>query len=81
SSISYALGAVLGGAFAPTIATALVGAFNSTIAVSTYLFLLVAVSLVATITLKDRTGTNLYLPDEELKPLKTDETPGPMYDP
>ena len=81
SSISYALGAVLGGAFAPTIATALVGAFNTTIAVSTYLFLLVAVSLVATITLKDRTGTNLYLPDEELKPLKTDETPGPMYDP
>lgn len=77
SSISYALGAVLGGAFAPTIATALVGTFNTTIAVSTYLFLLVAASLIATFTLKDRTGTDLYPQDSELQHLDTDDTPGP----
>jgi metabolite-proton symporter len=81
SSISYALGAVLGGAFAPTIATALVGAFNTTVAVSTYLFLFVVASLIATLTLKDQTGINLYPQDSELKPLENDETPGPMYGP
>lgn len=77
ASISYAMGAVLGGAFAPTIATALVGTFNTTVAVSTYLFLLVAASLIATLTLKDRTGSNLYPPDSKLQPLEDDETPGP----
>jgi MFS family permease len=79
ASISYAMGAVLGGAFAPTIATALVGTFNTTIAVSTYLFLLVAASLIATLTLKDRTGSNLYPPDSKLQPLEEDETPGPTH--
>lgn len=49
SSISYAMGAVLGGAFAPTIAEALVGHFGSTVAVSTYLFVVVAISLIATL--------------------------------
>lgn len=39
SSISYALGSVISGAFAPTIAAALVGQFNTTVAVSTYLFI------------------------------------------
>lgn len=36
-SISYALGAVLGGAFSPTIATALVQATGSTTSVAIYL--------------------------------------------
>lgn len=60
SSISYALGSVIGGAFAPTIAAALVGQFNTTVAVSTYLFIWVGASLIATPTLKDRTGADLY---------------------
>ena len=60
SSISYALGSVIGGAFAPTIAAALVGQFNTTVAVSTYLFIWVGASLIATLTLKDRTGADLY---------------------
>jgi hypothetical protein len=73
------MGAVLGGAFAPTIATALVGTFNTTLAVSTYLFLLVAASLVATLTLTDPTGSNLYPPDTKPQPLDEDETPGPTH--
>lgn len=60
SSISYALGSVVDGAFAPTIAVALVGKFDATVAVSTYLSIWVGASLIATLTLKDRTGANSY---------------------
>ncbi|PRA10239.1 MFS transporter [Arthrobacter sp. MYb211] len=65
ASISYALGSVVGGAFAPTIAAALVGKFDTTVAVSTYLFIWVAASLLATLTLKDRTGADLYPHDAD----------------
>ena len=64
SSISYALGSVIGGAFAPTIAGALVGKFDTTVAVSIYLFIWVGASLIATLTLKGRTGADLY-PSED----------------
>ena len=60
SSISYALGSVVGGAFVPSIAAALVGKFDTTVAVSTYLFIWVGASLIATLTLNDRTGADLY---------------------
>ncbi|TFH55929.1 hypothetical protein [Glutamicibacter arilaitensis] len=60
SSISYALGSVIGDAFAPTIAAALVGKFDTTVAVSIYLFIWVGASLIATLTLKDRSGADLY---------------------
>jgi MFS family permease len=60
SSISYALGSVIGDAFAPTIAAALVGKFDTTVAVSIYLFIWVGASLIATLTLKDRIGADLY---------------------
>lgn len=64
SSISHALGSILGGAFAPTIAVALVMQYNTVLAVAVYLFLVVAISLVATLTVPDRTGASLY-PEEE----------------
>ncbi|GAA4617028.1 MFS transporter [Saccharopolyspora hordei] len=56
AGLSYAFGAVLGGAFAPMIATWLQAAFGSSMAVSGYLFALAAIGLVATFTIKDRTG-------------------------
>lgn len=59
-SISHALGSVVGDAFAPTIAAALVGKFDTTVAVSMYLFIWVGASLITTLTLKDRTGADLY---------------------
>lgn len=72
ASISYALGAILGGAFAPTIATALESSFHTTLAVSTYLFILVTISLITTLTLKDRTGTDLSVAatdsDQDIRP-------------
>ncbi|GAA1391768.1 MFS transporter [Luteococcus peritonei] len=59
ASIGYALGAILGGAFAPMIAQALVNHFHTTRAVSAYLFVFTAMALLATFTIKDRTGKRL----------------------
>lgn len=58
-SIAYALGAIIGGAFAPTIAQALVQATGSTVAVTVYLEVMVVVSLIATLLVRDRTGVPL----------------------
>ncbi|MGZ0711508.1 MFS transporter (plasmid) [Coraliomargarita sp. W4R53] len=63
-SISYALGAILGGAFAPTIATALVQATGSTMSVTWYLAGMTCVGFIATLLLRDRSGIPLG-PDHE----------------
>jgi MFS family permease len=63
-SISYAIGAILGGAFAPTIATALVQATGSTTSVAIYLAIVTVIALIATLLLRDRTGLSLG-PDHE----------------
>ena len=60
-SISYALGAVLGGAFAPTIATALVQATGGTAAVSWYLAGMTLVSMAAVAVVRDRSGIDLSI--------------------
>ena len=58
-SISYAIGAVLGGAFAPTIAQAIVQATGSASGVTWYLAGMTAIGLIATLLLRDRTGIPL----------------------
>lgn len=63
-SISYAIGAILGGAFAPTIATALVQATGSTMSVTWYLAGMTVIGLIATLLLRDRSGIPLG-PDHE----------------
>ncbi|MFJ6534264.1 MFS transporter [Microbacterium sp. NPDC091662] len=63
-SISYAIGAIAGGAFAPTIATAIVSATGSTQAVTWYLAGMTVLGLVATLLLRDRSGIPLG-PDHE----------------
>lgn len=63
-SISYAIGAILGGAFAPSIAAALVQATGSTVAVTFYLAGMTLIGLVATLLLRDRSGIPLG-PDHE----------------
>jgi MFS family permease len=63
-SISYAIGAIAGGAFAPTIATALVQATGSTQAVTWYLAGMTVIGLIATLLLRDRSGIPLG-PDHE----------------
>ncbi|WES66285.1 MFS transporter [Microbacter sp. GSS18] len=63
-SISYAIGAIVGGAFAPTIAQAIVQSTGSTTGVTWYLAGATLVGLVATLLLRDRTGIPLG-PDHE----------------
>ncbi|WP_456285363.1 MHS family MFS transporter [Microbacterium sp. JZ70] len=58
-SISYAIGAILGGAFAPTIAQWLQQTTGSSTSVTWYLVGMTAVGLVATLLLRDRKGINL----------------------
>ncbi|MGX5697748.1 MFS transporter [Agromyces soli] len=72
-SISYAIGAIIGGAFAPTIASALVQATGSTVSVTWYLAGMTLVGLVATLLLRDRTGIPLG-PDYE-----EDQAKSPIY--
>ncbi|MGV9194936.1 MFS transporter [Microbacterium sp. MC2] len=63
-SISYAIGAIAGGAFAPTIATALVQATGTTVSVTWYLAGMTVIGLIATLLLRDRSGIPLG-PDHE----------------
>ncbi|WP_020494645.1 MFS transporter [Sciscionella marina] len=63
-SIAYALGAIIGGAFAPTIATALVQATGTTVSVGVYLAGMAVLALIATLLLRDRSGIDLG-PDNE----------------
>lgn len=65
-SISYAIGAILGGAFAPMIAAGLVAATGSTWAVTIYLASMTCIALCATLLLRDRTGIALG-PEHELE--------------
>lgn len=58
-SISYAIGAIVGGAFAPTIAQALVQATGGTTAVAVYLLVVVALSFTAVSMIRDRSGIDL----------------------
>ena len=58
-SLGYALGAVLGGAFAPMIAQWLIGTYGKSWLVGVYIAVLAFISLVAVSTIKDRPGGNL----------------------
>lgn len=63
-SISYAIGAILGGAFAPTIAALLVTATGTTFSVTVYLAGMTVIGLIATLLLRDCSGIPLG-PDHE----------------
>lgn len=58
AGLAYAIGAILGGAFSPMIATFL-NEKSGSAAISTYLFLFTLIGLIAVSTIKDRTGKPL----------------------
>lgn len=64
-SITYAIGSVLGGAFAPMIAAALVKATGTTFAVSVYLVSASIVGFIAALLLRERKGIPLGAEHEE----------------
>lgn len=59
AGLANAFGAIVGGAFAPFIATALQAEFKTSMAVAAYLFVVTTVALGATVLLQDRTGRSL----------------------
>lgn len=59
TSLTYAIGAILGGAFAPTIAAALVQSTGSTYSVTVYLCVATIIGFLAALSLPDRTGIPL----------------------
>ena len=58
-SISYAIGAIVGGAFSPLIAQAIFQSTHSTTGITWYLAGMTVVGLIATLLLRDRTGIPL----------------------
>jgi MFS family permease len=64
-SIGYALGAILGGAFAPTIAELLVQGTGQSISVGIYIMVLAAISFAAVSVVKDPKGVDLRVPDAD----------------
>ncbi|MDN5910439.1 MAG: MFS transporter, partial [Brevibacterium sp.] len=58
-SIGYALGAILGGAFAPTIAQALLTWTGSSLSIAVYMIIVCVISLVAVSLVKEPKGVEL----------------------
>lgn len=63
-AISYAIGAVLGGAFAPFIAESLYKATGGTVAITIYLLGMTLIGLIGTVLLRDRKGIDLSVDAE-----------------
>ncbi|WDZ93908.1 MFS transporter [Nocardiopsis sp. HUAS JQ3] len=63
-AIGYALGAILGGAFAPTIAEALEQSTGTPLSIGVYIMVLCLISLAAVSVVKEPGGTDLGLADE-----------------
>lgn len=66
-SISYALGSIFGGAFAPLIAAWLIGISGSTTLVTMYLVFMASLAFLSISLLRDRTGIALGPDHEELQ--------------
>jgi MFS family permease len=64
-SVSYALGAILGGAFAPAIAQWIIGTYGESWRVGLYIAVLAVISLIAVSTIKDPKGVDLNVHDRE----------------
>lgn len=64
-SISYAIGAIIGGAFSPLIAQALLQATGNPWSITIYLLGMVLLAFIATLLLRDRTGIPLGPEHEE----------------
>lgn len=66
-SITYAIGSILGGAFAPTIAQALLQATGSTSSITVYLAIMTAIGLLSILLLRDCSGIPLGLAHEQVQ--------------
>jgi MFS family permease len=62
-SIGYALGAILGGAFAPAIAAWIIGTYGQSWRIGIYIAVLAVISLIAVSTIRDPRGVDLHVHD------------------
>jgi MFS family permease len=62
-SIGYALGAILGGAFAPAIAAWIIGTYGESWRIGIYIAVLALISLIAVSTIRDPKGVDLHVHD------------------
>ena len=62
-SVSYALGAILGGAFAPAIAAWIIGTYGASWGIGVYIMVLAIISFVAVTSFKDPRGVDLNVRD------------------
>ncbi|MBP3222728.1 MAG: MHS family MFS transporter [Actinomycetaceae bacterium] len=80
AALANAVGSIIGGGFAPMIAAALLassyakGMSHPSLLVAGYIILFTLIALVATLTLKDRTGAPLHGEDDDLANKQLDET-------
>jgi len=75
ASISYALGAVLGGAFAPMIAQALESGTGTVYSVGVYLSVITVIGLIAAFFIRDNPGRTLGI-DSETQPPRRESAAG-----
>jgi metabolite-proton symporter len=66
-SIGYALGAILGGAFAPAIAQWIIGTYGESWRIGVYIAVLAVISLIAVSTIRDPQGVDLNVRDSDNK--------------
>jgi metabolite-proton symporter len=66
ASMGYQLGAILGGGFAPIIATALLAHYHTTFAISVYMSIACAITLVSVWLLRETAGTRANVAHESL---------------
>jgi MFS family permease len=76
-AIGYALGAILGGAFAPTIAEALVQGTGTASSIGAYIMVLCAVSFAAVSAVTEPGGTDLGWPRRPPEPVRPGRAAGP----
>jgi MFS family permease len=62
-SVAYALGAILGGAFAPAIAQWIIGTYERSWGIGVYILVLSLISLIAVSTIRDPKGVDLHARD------------------
>jgi MFS family permease len=62
-SVGYALGAILGGAFAPAIAQWIIGTYGESWRIGIYIMILAVISLIAVSTIRDPKGVDLHVHD------------------
>jgi MFS family permease len=62
-SVGYALGAIIGGAFAPMIAQWIIGTYGESWRIGVYIMILAVISLIAVSTIKDPQGVDMNVHD------------------